>query len=338
MRILVLAKEEMVLLSLLYGKPYNSFSVMKDLNHYDTLEEVMSKEDYIKSANGFVRDGLLGFDHEKKIRPTRETILLFDTINSPQKTFIILNQLKPDIGTVYYCEKNGFGVLITISPNKKNCVVNYPFNREMLGNWIDKEVVGEIDEEKEEFELKSFEISQIAHLHFMVLVAYTNFLRGLPKHNPELKFQLESIENPMFINQFDDFNQLINLEKLGDLYNKEEAKGYLDELIGSGLINNQGNMYQVNPHIANVFDPDEFRGIIRVNEHNPFGRGKTLYTTRWGYLMMEEVKYEPLTMKIDILPLAIDKKSFAKSFLEFSDLRLTEEMKEKLKAKLTPKA
>lgn len=336
MRVLAMAKEEIILLSLIYGKPYNALSVMKQLNTFDKMEDIVSKEDYVKITNGFLRNKLIGFDHEKKIRPTSETILLFDTINAPHKTFVLHNQLKSDVGDIYYCEKNGFGVLITVSPGEAFCAVNYPFDREMLVNWLDQEVIGDLGVERTDFAHMTFEVSEIAHLYFMTMVAFTGFLRTLPKHDPDLRFELGAMENPAFIKRFEDFKQLIDPGKLQGLFSRPDAQVYLDELKGAGLVLFKDGRCRINPYVAKYFDVNQFRGIVRMDEYNPFARGKTLYATNHGYLFMEEVKFAPVTMKMDIVPLSLDKKLFEEMFFSFSDLRLTTEMKTKLEAKLQP--
>ena len=233
MRVIALAREELVLLSMFHGKPYNSFSIMKELNTYKDAESIVSKEQYIKTTRRFVEDGLLGFDPGKKLGVTRETQLLFEAINAPQKTFVINNSLKPQVGTVYYCEKKGFAVLLTVSPDEKFCVINFPFNREMLGHWLDEEVIGDLEVTKEAFEVEAYELSDHGYIHFMTLVSFANFLRTLPKHDPNLSFSLDALENPAFLNGFTPFEPIgVDKVKIGQMMSQDGAHDILEELIG----------------------------------------------------------------------------------------------------------
>lgn len=335
MRVIALAKEEIVLLSIIYGKKYNSYSVMNGLNTYKDLESIVTKEQYVRITEKFVKDALLGFDPEKKLRPTRETILLFDTINAPQKTMKINNQTKPEVGTIYYSEKNGFGVLITISPDSKYCMINYPFNQDVLGEWLSQEVIGNLEVEKEEFLEQSYELSQGAYVQFMAMVSYNNDVIKNAEDHSNIIFKVEQLKEIEFLESTSYFDSIgVSKNGIKELMTGEEGERLFQEIVEKKLVFNLGDGYRLNHRIAKILDTAQFRSIVRFQEESPLARTKNLYATNAGYLIMEEVKYDPATVKLTSCPLTITPKVLIEKIVTFSDVRISDEMKKQLEAKI----
>lgn len=334
MRVLTLTKDELILLSLIQGKPYNTFSAMTLMNISDKPIEAMTKEDYVKIVGGFIKNKLAGFDDQKQLRPTNETLLLFDTINAPKKTFILQNELIPGSGTTYYSEKNELGVLITLSPDQAFAVINYPFNRDILGNWLDQEVIGDLETEKVAYEPIHYELSTMEYTDFMLMVAYNNHKLSLKENNPQT-FTADDLRSDDFLATFEAMVPLgLTMDSISQLSEGSQWKESIGVLTEKGLINPKGDSWSLNPLLANAYDTRSFRSILHFSEFNTYKRAKSLYVSNNGYLIVEPILYAPSAFSITLLPLTTPPEVLMTALMTFSDIRLTETMRKDLESKL----
>ncbi len=328
MKILLTTKEELVVLSVISGIRYSPSSVMNRLNTYDDMTSIVSKEQYVKLTRKFVEEGLLGVDDRKKLRLTGEAAVLFDILNESELTVIITNKVKPGIGEIFYSEKKGMGVLLTVHPDERLCLVNYPFSRDILGQWLDKEVIGDLSIEKTDFDPISYEMSEDEFVLFMMVMSYHNFLK---EKSPESipVFTLKAMKDEEYMSCLEVFTDMgVDLEGVFSIPDRlaEQVEG----LTKMQLVIKEGEKFRLNDKAGEVMDTSNVRGIMGFTEVSPFQRSKNLYITNTGYILLEPVGLDPVSYKVELLPLDIEPGALIERILDFSAVRINDRMKDKL--------
>ncbi len=327
MALLVLRKEEVEVLSLLSRVKINSFSVLKGMEGFDEKTLKNKKEEHKVAIKDFAEDGALWKDKKGKIRLIRELQGVFKIINAPEKTYKIKSSSNRAITEHYYSKIGELGVLFSVGKDGEFFNIGYPFKDQVMSTWFKDEIIGDLgikEEEKKDF---SYNFS-LQGDEFNIMILSLLIQKNLDKDD----FKIEELLNEEVYIKLDRDNFFdLNVEKYKENYDEKKFKEVVDKLVDKKVLEVSGEGFKVKDEISNAFDIENIRDIVEISEITPFMRGKNLYITNKGYMLIEPVVSPDPQWNVSLEGLKTYPYNLFKKSIEFSYIKPSEKLKEELK-------
>ena len=332
MAYLVVNKREITALSLICGKKLNTLSPMHRIDDWDATSIKSNLKSMTETMNQFIEDGAIWRNAEGTPRLIRELQGVFTAIHTPDKVIRIKKASKDPFYEHYYVHKMEIGVLMSMNKEEDCYTLGYPISESSLGTWIMDEMIGEIPEkdkkemrvnwnlENEEFELLALLITGHNYQH------YRGTNQILSRSNILDEATLA------YIREHNIFHP--NQEIINKLSNQAYMEQWLPSLDDKGLIHLDGDFIILHSVLGSGFINPRLKDIIEITEMSPFMRGKQLYVTDVGLIIIEPCMTNPMVWKIGIEGLKTTPQTLTERLLQFGPVEINTKLKEAIKTGL----
>ncbi|MDF1617792.1 hypothetical protein [Petrocella sp. FN5] len=332
MAYLVLSRREIAALSLVCGKKLNTLSPMHRMDAFNSRSIKSDLKSMTETMNQFIEDGAIWRNAEGVPKLIRELQGVFTVIHTPDKVIRIKKASKEPFSEHYYVHKNEIGVIISINKEEDCYTLGYPITESSLGTWIMDEMIGEIPEkDKKEMRVSwNLENEEFELLALLITGQNYQYYRGtnqiLSRNNILDEATLA------YIREHNIFHP--NQEIINKLENQAYMNQWLPSLDDKGLIRLDGDLIILHSVLGDGFINPRLKDIIEITEMSPFMRGKQLYVTEAGLIIIEPCMTNPMVWKIGIEGLKTTPKTLIDRLLQFGPVEINKTFKEAIKTGL----
>jgi hypothetical protein len=329
MALLVLSREEIETLSLISGLRINSVSVLKGIEGFNKENLIKNKSLHKEITRNFIKDGVVWKDKDGKVHLNRELQSVFSIINSPKKTIRIKSSSGRVFSENYYSMKKNFGVLFSIGQDEEYYTITYMLNKYSFSTWFFDEIIGDLGNNERIEKSIDTKLNRDEFNLMNLLIIINNHKKMLDKGN-EIKIdEIFDGRAAEYMNSNSLFQ--ISSDNIMSSIKEENLESVLKSLSLKKLVDLRDDTLVLEKTLGSMFIVPNLRDSIEITEISPFMRGKKLYASNTGYLIMEALTSKPMEWKLSIQGLKVKPVDFANGLLEFSDIVFTDTMRKELK-------